>query len=133
MKKLFLKLNLFLLKKLGGNKFKEISPEERQITIITNILLNDPKSETLLHPSRSKVYIKNKEREIFVVIDIMKSEFMIVNHKYGYTLTLGQRTLDNIYDKFIGVTETKRLQMEREYTTNIRNSLVSIVENIKSK
>jgi hypothetical protein len=82
-------------------------------------------------PISNKRFIKNDDKEIFVVID--HRIINLINHVYGYNIMIEDDQLFNqIIEKFDGVLEARRLELEQEMKTNIKHSLQNILDKVKS-
>ena len=126
------RLNVKLQKLFNNSSYRSITHNERCAMIIANELISDKESELLLHPTADKFYIKNKKHQIFVILDLSKTEVMIINHRFCYIIHLSQRPLDYIHSLFIDEVEQRRCTMENEYMNNIQNSLTQITTTVKN-
>jgi hypothetical protein len=92
-------------------------------------LLDYPKTEVVFIPVSHKRFIINKEKEISVTIE--NRTIHIINHVYSYILYIeDEKSYQSIIDKFNFVSEKKKTELEEKITTNIKHSLIRILENL---
>ena len=105
-------------------------PEEERITVeICKKLINDPESKLTYAPISNKRFIKNEEKNMFVVIENYTINF--INHVYSYSVYLSKTTdYNGIISNFDKVLESERQQLEDEIKNNIQHSLKTILEKL---
>ena len=106
-----------------------ITEEEQYSVDICMKLIGDAPSSLTFAPISNKRFIKNDEKDMFVVID---NRFInLINHIYSYSVYIEN---DELYSKMISVFDTvleeKRLELEKEIKSNIVHSLKSILDKI---
>lgn len=105
-------------------------PEEEQICYdICKKLILDTNSKLTLAPLSQKRFIKNDQKNIFIVIE--NRVVMVINHIYSYTVycenDAGFLEMVKCFDSQM---ETKRQELESEIKSNIQHSLKKIYESI---
>lgn len=108
-----------------------ITDEEKYFTEICFTLIENPKSTLTIGPKSLKRFIKNDEKDIFVVIDNRK--VTLINHVYCYSLVFDDdEQYFSMVKKFDEVLETKKQSVEDEMTNNVKNSLKIILSKVKN-
>lgn len=127
--KLLFKIYLYL-----KERFDPTQPATVEETFCTDIclsLIEMENSRLTYAPISNKRFIKNDSKGIFVVID--HRMINLINHVYGYNIMVEDDDLYNsIIEKFDGVLEAKRLELEAEMKANIKHSLQTILDKLKS-
>ncbi len=127
--KLLFKIYLYL-----KERFDPTQPATVEETFCTDIclsLIEMENSRLTYAPISNKRFIKNDSKGIFVVID--HRMINLINHVYGYNIIVEDDDLYNsIIEKFDGVLEAKRLELEAEMKANIKHSLQTILDKLKS-
>lgn len=127
--KLLFKIYLYL-----KERFDPTQPATVEETFCTDIclsLIEMENSRLTYAPISNKRFIKNDSKGIFVVID--HRMINLINHVYGYNIIVEDDDLYNsIIEKFDGVLEAKRLELEDEMKANIKHSLQTILDKLKS-
>lgn len=127
--KLLFKIYLYL-----KERFDPTQPATVEETFCTDIclsLIEMENSRLTYAPISNKRFIKNDSKGIFVVID--HRMINLINHVYGYNIMIEDDHLFNsIIEKFDGVLEAKRLELEAEMKANIKHSLQTILDKLKS-
>jgi hypothetical protein len=92
-------------------------------------LIDSSDSYLTISPISNKRFIKNENKEIFVIIN--NREITLINHVYGYNLMMEDENMyQNIIQKFDLTLEQKRQKFENEMRDNVRHSLKTILEKI---
>ena len=127
--KLLFKIYLYL-----KERFDPTQPATVEETFCTDIclsLIEMENSRLTYAPISNKRFIKNDSKGIFVVID--HRVINLINHVYGYNIMIEDDELyKSIIEKFDGVLEAKRLELEAEMKANIKHSLQTILDKLKS-
>lgn len=127
--KLLFKIYIFLKEKFDPHY--PITQEEIFCAKICMALIDLPGSSLTMSPISYKRFIKNKDKNIFVIIE--NRQISLINHVYGYNLVIEDDDLySNIIKKFDNTLEQKRLKLENEMRENIQHSLQVILEKITS-
>lgn len=111
---------------------KQISQEEIFCYKICKKLIDNPNTKLTIAPVSNKRYIKNDTLNMFVVIS--NSTITLINHVYSYTIYCEDDK--NYNDLIISIDkelEKQRNELEEELTSNIRNSLKKILENLNNE
>ena len=105
-------------------------PEEEKITVeICKKLIVDPESKLTFAPISGKRFIKNENKNMFVVIE--SHTINLINHVYSYSVYLSSQTdYKEIIQSFDGVLENKRQTLEDEIRSNIQHSLQTILKKL---
>jgi hypothetical protein len=105
-------------------------PEEEKITVeICKKLIVDPESKLTFAPISGKRFIKNENKNMFVVIE--SHTINLINHVYSYSVYLSSQTdYKEIIQSFDGVLENKRQSLEDEIRSNIQHSLQTILKKL---
>jgi hypothetical protein len=105
-------------------------PEEEKITVeICKKLIMDPESKLTFAPISGKRFIKNENKNMFVVIE--HHTINLINHVYSYSVYLSSQTdYKEITQSFDGILEIKRQLLEDEIRNNIQHSLQTILRKL---
>ena len=91
-------------------------------------LIDKPETQLLMTPLSNKKYIHNPENSIFITIE--GNTVNVINHKYSYTVSIQDKSKEEILNYFNEVLENQRLKMEEEITSNIKHSLKNILHTL---
>jgi hypothetical protein len=72
-----------------------------------------------------KKYIRNEENDIFVILD--SNNVQVINHIYSYNVLLSDKSWEFLTSYFNNEVERRRIEFEREITSNIQHSLKNIL------
>ena len=111
-----------------SNPKQQSTETERHCVKICSKLIAKPESILLLSPISQKRYIRSEDGEIFIIID--NYVITMVNHKYSYNITVNDRAHRLISESFDAEVEKRRLEMETEMTSNVKDSLSEILKHI---
>lgn len=102
-------------------------PEEEKITVeICMKLLEDSSSKLTFAPLSNKRFIKNVEKDMYVVI--YQHSINLINHVYSYSIYLSDsESYISLIEKFDSILDAERLKLEDEIKTNIKHSLENIL------
>jgi hypothetical protein len=105
-------------------------PEEERITVeICKKLINSPESKLTYAPISNKRFVKNEEKNMFVVIE--QHTINLINHVYSYSVYLSNSNdYNEIITSFDKALESERQSLEDEIRSNIQHSLTSILEKL---
>ena len=79
----------------------------------------------MIAPMSGKRYIRNNELSMFITMDFGRVE--ITNHVFNYNVKLLNRDWERLVYIFDTETEKRRLEMEKEVSSNIKNSLEHVL------
>jgi hypothetical protein len=126
-----LKVKIYIFTKRSSfapTYMEEISVYEKTCFKICLKLISNLDSEFMIAPMSNKRYIRNNELGIFVTLDNYRVE--VTNHVFNYNVKLSSRDwelLTYIYDT---ETEKRRVEMEKEVSSNIKNSLDHVLKRL---
>jgi len=105
-------------------------PEEEKITVeICKKLINNHESKLTYAPISNKRFVKNEEKNMFIVIE--QHTINLINHVYSYSVYLSNSNdYNEIITSFDKVLEFERQSLEDEIRTNIQHSLTTILEKL---
>ena len=105
-------------------------PEEERITVeICKKLITDPESKLTYAPISGKRFVKNENKNMFIVIE--NHTINLINHVYSYSVYLSSNTdYKEITQNFDGILENKRQLLEDEIRNNIQHSLQTILRKL---
>jgi hypothetical protein len=107
----------------------EVTDEERYAIQIAKKLIKLPNTHLYIAPISNKKYIKNDEKQMFIVIE--GPNLTLINHVYSYSVFIENSQLfSDLMDTFNITMENKRLELESEIKNNIQHSLKNILENM---
>ena len=99
----------------------DIATYEKTCFKICLKLISHSDSEFMIAPMSGKRYIRNNELSMFITMDFGRVE--ITNHVFNYNVKLLNRDWERLIYIFDTETEKRRLEMEKEVSSNIKNSL----------
>ena len=105
-------------------------PEEEKITIeICRKLIVDPNSKLTYAPISNKRFIKNEDKNMFIVME--SHAINMINHVYSYSVYLSDtHDYKELTDSFDNILESQRTSLEDEIRNNIQHSLKTILEKL---
>jgi hypothetical protein len=106
----------------------EIMAYEKTCFKICLRLISHNESEFMIAPMSGKRYIKNDELSMFITMDFGRVE--ITNHVFNYNVKLSNRDWERLVYIFDTETEKRRIEMEKEVTSNIKNSLDHVLDRL---
>jgi len=107
------------------------SDHEMECLSICKRLIRMEDSILLMTPLTDKRYIKNEQVGIYVIME--KHHVQVINHIYSYSVHLGEKSWTKLIDFYNDEIEERRLQFEKEITSNIKHSLKNILHGIEEK
>jgi hypothetical protein len=106
----------------------KLDDNQKKAALICFAMINNHNSELLSSSLSTKRYIKNGD--YFIVIE--EDKIKIINHVYGYDVSLYGRKMKNIKRAFDFRIDEVRLEMERTILNNVKQSLDVIYTKVKS-
>lgn len=106
----------------------DIATYEKTCFKICLKLISHSDSEFMIAPMSGKRYIRNNELSMFITMDFGRVE--ITNHVFNYNVKLLNRDWERLVYIFDTETEKRRLEMEKEVSSNIKNSLDHVLERL---
>lgn len=109
----------------------KMDESERETAVIFRKLLKEPESELLTSPISGKYYIRAQDKSMLLVLG--NGQISIVNHVYGYNVSLSMKSEKMLTETFIEEIEKRRTLMEDEYKNNVQHSLKEIIKKLNEK
>lgn len=106
----------------------EESSSDRDAALLFRKMILQKDSELLISPISSKYFIKNEANDILLILS--DYELVVINHVFGYNIRLSQKTHRLLYEAFINEVETRRKEMEKDFSKNIKHSLQTLIQRI---
>lgn len=106
-------------------------PKEEEIfcTEICKKLIFKPDSKLTIAPISGKRFIKNDEKDMFVVLQ--NGTISLINHVYSYNVYIeNDKLYKDIIDDFDKELEKRRQILEDEIKSNIKHSLMEILNKV---
>ena len=107
---------------------EEIASYEKTCFKICLKLISHSESEFMIAPMSGKRYIRNNELSMFITMDFGRVE--ITNHVFNYNVKLSNRDWERLVFIFDTETEKRRIEMEKEVSSNIKNSLDHVLDRL---
>ena len=124
------KLRLFLISKMKPMPTYEedaVTYEKTCFKICLKLISNID-SEFMIAPMSGKRYIRNEELDMFITLDYGRVE--ITNHVFNYNVKLLNRDWERLIYIYDTETEKRRNNMEKEVSSNIKNSLEHVLQRL---
>jgi len=124
------KLRLFLISKMKPMPTYEedAATYEKTCFKICLKLISNIDSEFMIAPMSGKRYIRNEELNMFITLDYGRVE--ITNHVFNYNVKLLNRDWERLIYIYDTETEKRRNNMEKEVSSNIKNSLDHVLQRL---
>jgi hypothetical protein len=106
-------------------------PKEEEIFCIDicRKLIPYTSSKLTIAPLSNKRYIKNDDKEMFIVIK--DRTISLINHVYSYNVFIENDKLwEDVINCFDNELEERRIELEEEIKSNIKHSLKSILDKV---
>ena len=108
----------------------DIATYEKTCFKICLKLISHNDSEFMTAPMSGKRYIKNDKLAMFITMDFGRVE--ITNHVFNYNVKLSKRDWERLVYVFDIETEKRRTEMEKEVSSNIKNSLEHVLDRLNN-
>jgi hypothetical protein len=108
-----------------------LPPKEEELFCIDicKKLIPNESSKLTIAPLSNKRYIKNDEKDMFIVIQ--DRTISLINHVYSYNVFIEHNKLyEEVLSSFDSELERRRLILEDEIRSNIKHSLKSILDKV---
>ena len=106
-----------------------LKEEELFCIEICKKLIPSESSKLTIAPLSNKRYIKNDDKDMFIVIQ--DRTISLINHVYSYNVFIENNKLyEEVLSIFDSELENRRLLLEEEIRSNIKHSLKSILEKV---
>lgn len=109
-------------------KSKNFDNSEREAASVFKKMIKLSNSELLISPVLGKHYVKNDENHILIIMD--QNELTVINHVFGYNISLSPKTYKTLYNAFVGEVEIRRNEMEANFRNNVKHSLKTLITKI---
>ena len=126
-----LKVKIYIFTKRSSfapTYMEEITIYEKTCFKICLKLISNLDSEFMIAPMSNKRYIRNNELGIFVTLDNYRVE--VTNHVFNYNVKLSSRDWERLTYIYDTETEKRRVEMEKEVSSNIKNSLDHVLKRL---
>lgn len=94
-------------------------------------LIKTNESILLMAPISGKRFVKNEKMGIYVILE--GRGVKVINHIYSYNVILGDKAWNKLLSFYDEEIERRRMEFEREITSNIKHSLKNILQEIDGK
>ena len=129
-KRISQRLSIKLIRALNPNDKVpvDITSSEKDAAVLFKKMLMRTDSELLISPISGKYFLKNDSKQILIILT--DYEMMVINHVFGYTIKISNKTHRSLYQAFINEVEHRRADMEMAFRRNVKHSLQSIISHI---
>ena len=93
-------------------------------------VINHKNTDFMIAPLSDKKYLKNDELDIFITFSDRRVD--ITNHVYHYNVKLSDRDWSRLNFIFDNETDKRRIDMEYQVNSQIKNSLTNVLEKISN-
>jgi hypothetical protein len=130
-KRLKIKFFLWTQKSKIMPTYKEdVSSYEKTCFKICLKVINHKNTDFMIAPLSDKKYLKNDELDIFITFSDRRVD--ITNHVYHYNVKLSDRDWSRLNFIFDNETDKRRIDMEYQVNSQIKNSLTDVLEKISN-
>jgi hypothetical protein len=130
-KRLKIKFFLWTQKSKIMPTYKEdVSSYEKTCFKICLKVINHKNTDFMIAPLSDKKYLKNDELDIFITFSDRRVD--ITNHVYHYNVKLSDRDWSRLNFIFDNETDKRRIDMEYQVNSQIKNSLTNVLEKISN-
>jgi hypothetical protein len=128
-KRFFQKIGIYLTKKLNTVGKEKLNDNELEASILFRKLLEDSSTDLLTSPLSGKYYLKSTKRKMLFILN--KHSLFIINNSHGYTVYISNFLYEKMRNIFVEEIEKRRIDMEKEFSINIKHSLKNIIKELK--
>lgn len=100
----------------------------KEYLLICKKSIERPDSELIVSPLTSKIYVKNDELQIMIIMQ--HKHIQIINHIYSYNTVVDEYTWQDIMEIFNEEKERRCIKLEKQAKSNIKHSLKNIITNL---
>jgi len=126
-KRMLQKLSLEIYKKTDVKRVVR-TENANEFLQICKRAIEKPDSELIVSPLTAKMYVKNDELEIMIIMQ--HKSIQVINHIYSYNMVVDEYTWSDILEIFNNEKERRCLEFERRAKSNIKHSLKNIITNL---
>jgi len=126
-KRMLQKLSLEIYKKIDVKRVVR-TENANEFLQICKRAIEKPDSELIVSPLTTKMYVKNDELEIMIIMQ--HKTIQVINHIYSYNMVVDEYTWSDILQIFNNEKERRCLEFEKRAKSNIKHSLKNIITNL---
>jgi hypothetical protein len=115
---------------LDGIDKQKYDYEIEAIQICKKLIMTN-ESILLMAPISGKRFVKNEKMGIYVILE--GRGVKVINHIYSYNVILGDKAWNKLLSFYDDEIESRRIEFEKEITSNIKHSLKNILIEIDEK
>lgn len=130
-KRFFQKIGIRIIRSFFQYNRERLTPTQLDASIIFRKLILNSDTDVLISPISGKYYLKNVNKNILIVMS--ESNISIINHIFGYDVSIPSHLHDKLKIIFEEEVEKRRRDMEEEYRKNIRHSLKQVLKGLKDE
>lgn len=131
MRRFFQKIGIFIIRSFFQYNRERLTPTQLEASIIFRKLILNSDTDMLISPISGKYYLKNVNKNILIVMSA--SNISIINHIFGYDVSIPSHLYDKLKEIFEEEVENRRWDMEEEYRKNVRHSLKQVLKGLKDE
>lgn len=131
MRRFFQKIGIFIIRSFFQYNKERLTPTQLEASIIFKKLILNSDTDMLISPISGKYYLKNVNKNILIVMSA--SNISIINHIFGYDVSIPSHLHDKLKEIFEEEVENRRWDMEEEYRKNVRHSLKQVLKGLKDE
>lgn len=131
MRRFFQKIGIFIIRSFFQYNRERLTPTQLEASIIFRKLILNSDTDMLISPISGKYYLKNVNKDILIVMSA--SNISIINHIFGYDVSIPSHLHDKLKEIFEEEVENRRWDMEEEYRKNVRHSLKQVLKGLKDE
>lgn len=131
MRRFFQKIGIFIIRSFFQYNRERLTPTQLEASIIFRKLILNSDTDMLISPISGKYYLKNVNKNILIVMSA--SNISIINHIFGYDVSIPSHLHDKLKEIFEEEVENRRWDMEEEYRKNVRHSLKQVLKGLKDE
>lgn len=131
MRRFFQKIGIFIIRTFFQYNRKKLTSTQLEASIIFRKLILNSDTDMLISPISGRYYLKNANKDILIVMSA--SNISIINHIFGYDVSIPSHLHDKLKEIFEEEVENRRCNMEEEYRKNVRHSLKQVLKGLKDE
>lgn len=131
MRRFFQKIGIFIIRSFVQYNRERLTSTQLEASIIFRKLILNNDTDMLISPISGKYYLKNVNKNILIVMSA--SNISIINHIFGYDVSIPSHLHDKLKEIFEEEVENRRCDMEEEYRKNVRHSLKQVLKGLKDE
>lgn len=131
MRRFFQKIGIFIIRTFFQYNREKLTSTQLEASIIFRKLILNSDTDMLISPISGRYYLKNANKDILIVMSA--SNISIINHIFGYDVSIPSHLHDKLKEIFEEEVENRRCNMEEEYRKNVRHSLKQVLKGLKDE